>query len=48
MPPKRMLTALKAKKGLDSPKSYTFEERMCYHTHSQNSIKAPQKFIPKT
>ena len=32
MPPKRMLTALKAKKGLDSSKSHTFEERMCYHT----------------
>ena len=34
MPPKRMLTALKVKKGLDSPKFYTFEERVCYHTHS--------------
>ena len=34
MPPKRMLTALKAKKGLDLSKSHTFEERMCYHTHS--------------
>ena len=34
MPPKRMLTALKAKKGPDSSKSHTFEERMCYHTHS--------------
>ena len=34
MPPKRMLTALKAKKGLDSSKSNPFEERMCYHTHS--------------
>ena len=34
MPPKRMLTALKGQKGLDSSKSHTFEERMCYHTHS--------------
>ena len=29
-----MLTALKAKKSLDLSKSHTFEERMCYHTHS--------------
>ena len=34
MPPKRMLTALKAKKGLDSSKSHPSEESMCYHTHS--------------
>ena len=34
MPPKKMYTALKAKKGLDLSKSHHSEESMCYHTHS--------------